>query len=208
MLLRHFDIAFDEVMVRFDGFSADSRFKRRIAEASPAGRVPVLIDDGLVVWDTLAIAEYLAEKFPSTGCGRVMGVSAHERGRCAPRCTLDSRLCAAIARRTSRRRCPRWVAIVAEQAAVRDDLARVGDMWTQALSASGGPFLFGAFGIVDAYYAPVAGRIRTYRLPVSPTVAAYIDRVFSSPGVAAWVGDALAEAEFLGFEEPYRSARN
>jgi glutathione S-transferase len=98
--------------------------------------------------------------------------------------------------------------VLAEKEGVRDDLSRVNDMWTQALSASGGPFLFGAFSIADAYFAPMTGRIRTYGLPVPAPVSAYIERVFASPGVAAWVRDALAEGEFLDFEEPYRSARN
>jgi glutathione S-transferase len=209
VLLRHFEIDFDEVMVRFDAMGADSRFKRRIAEVSPAGRVPVLIDDGLVVWDTLAIAEYLAERFPQHPLWpRDLRQRARARSLCAEMHAGFSAL---------RSHCPQnleaslpdvGARIVSEQAAVRDDLARVGDMWTQALSASGGPFLFGAFGTADAYYAPMAGRIRTYGLPVSPTVAAYIDRVYSSPAVAAWVRDALAEREFLDFEEPYRAARN
>ena len=64
VMLKQADIAFEEVMVRFDSFSADSQFKKRLGPVSPSGRVPVLVDDGLVVWDTLAIAEYAAEKFP------------------------------------------------------------------------------------------------------------------------------------------------
>jgi len=63
VLMRHFRIAFEEVMLRFDGFSPQSQFKQRLSEISPAGQVPVLVDDKLVVWDTLAIAEYLAETF-------------------------------------------------------------------------------------------------------------------------------------------------
>jgi len=209
VLLRHFEIDFDEVMVRFDAMGADSRFKRRIAEVSPAGRVPVLIDDGFAVWDTLAIAEYLAERFPQHPLWpRDLRQRARARSLCAEMHAGFSAL---------RSHCPQnleaslpdvGARIVSEQAAVRDDLARVGDIWTQALNASGGPFLFGALGIADAYYAPMTGRIRTYGLPVSPTVAAYIDRVYSSPAVAAWVRDASAEREFLDFEEPYRAARN
>ena len=80
-------------------------------------------------------------------------------------------------------------------------------LWEQALELSGGPFLFGAFSIPDAYFAPVAGRIRTYGLPVSAPVAAWIERLWAAPGVAAWVADALAEQDFLDFEEPYRSGR-
>jgi glutathione S-transferase len=96
---------------------------------------------------------------------------------------------------------------LAEQPAVRADLQRLQAMWSEALGASGGPFLFGDFGIADAYFAPVAGRIRTYALPTDSVVSSYVDRVFASPGVAAWVRDALAEREFLDFEEPYRTSR-
>jgi glutathione S-transferase len=98
--------------------------------------------------------------------------------------------------------------VLKEQSGVRNDLARVQALWTDALQASGGPFLFGAFGTADAFFAPVAGRIRTYGLPVSDTARAYIDRVFASPGVAAWVREALGERDFLQFEEPYRRSRD
>ena len=98
--------------------------------------------------------------------------------------------------------------LLKEQAAVRADLERVQALWTDALQNSGGPFLFGTFCIADAFFAPVAGRIRTYGLPVNGAVGAYIERVFASPGVAAWVRDALAERDFLQFEEPYRTSRS
>jgi glutathione S-transferase len=97
--------------------------------------------------------------------------------------------------------------VLAEQPAVAADLTRICSMWQAALAASGGPFLFGNFGIVDAYYAPVVARLRTYALPVPADVAAYMHRVWVSPGVAAWVADALAEQDFLDFEEPYRKGR-
>jgi glutathione S-transferase len=97
--------------------------------------------------------------------------------------------------------------IVAEQAAARDDLARIVQMWSQQLSDGGGPMLFGDFCIADAYFAPVASRIRTYALPVPADVAAYVERVFALPGVQAWVRDALEEKQFLDFEEPYRTSR-
>jgi len=97
--------------------------------------------------------------------------------------------------------------VLAEQPAVAADLARLVDMWTGALAASGGPFLFGGFSIADAYFAPVVARLHTYALPVPAAVAAYMAQVWASPGVAAWVQGALAEQEYLAFEEPYRSAR-
>jgi glutathione S-transferase len=208
VLMRHFGIPFEEVMVRFDAMSPDSRFKQRVLQVSPAGRVPVLIDDDLVVWDTLAIAEYLAERCPQHALwprdlkqrARARSLSAEmHSGFAALRSHCPQNLEAALPDVGAR--------LLAEQPGVRADLQRIGQMWTEALAAGGGPFLFGAFGIVDAFYAPVAGRIRTYGLPLPREAAAYVQRLFESPGVAAWVAEALAEAEFLDFEEPYRTSR-
>jgi glutathione S-transferase len=98
--------------------------------------------------------------------------------------------------------------VLAEQPGVVDDLRRIVAMWDEALGASGGPFLVGAFGIADAYFAPVGGRIRTYALPVPASIGAYVDRVYASPGVAAWVRDALDERTFVAFDEPYRTSRD
>ena len=209
VLMRAFGIPFDEVMVRFDTFDADSSFKRRIAEVAPTGRVPVLVDDGLAIWDTLAIAEYLAERFAQHALWpRDARQRARARSICAEMHSGFSSL---------RSHCPQNIEaslpavgerILNEQSGVRSDLERVQALWADALQASGGPFLFGAFGIADAYFAPVAGRIRTYGLPVSDAASAYIERVFANPGVAAWVRDALAERDFLQFEEPYRTSRD
>ena len=209
VLMRAFGIPFDEVMVRFDTFDADSSFKRRIAEVAPTGRVPVLVDDGLAIWDTLAIAEYLAERFAQHALWpRDARQRARARSLCAEMHSGFSSL---------RSHCPQNIEaslpavgerILKEQSGVRSDLERVQALWADALQASGGPFLFGAFGIADAYFAPVAGRIRTYGLPVSNAASAYIERVFTNPGVAAWVRDALAERDFLQFEEPYRTSRD
>jgi glutathione S-transferase len=88
---------------------------------------------------------------------------------------------------------------------VRADLARLVEMWGGLLTTYGGPLLFGRFSIADAYFAPVVMRIRTYGVPVPAAVAAYLDRVVALPGVAAWIAEALAERDFLDFEEPYRS---
>ena len=72
------------------------------------------------------------------------------------------------------------------------------------LAEHGGPMLFGAFSVADAYYAPVVMRLKTYALPVPADVAAYMDRVCALPGVKAWIDGALAEKDFIEFEEPYR----
>jgi glutathione S-transferase len=79
-------------------------------------------------------------------------------------------------------------------------------MWSDALQQSGGPFLFGAFGAADGYFAPVALRVRTYGMPLSTAAAAYAERVLAAPGPAAWIADALEEHEFVPEDEPYRPA--
>lgn len=210
VLMRHFGIRFEEVMLRFDSFAADSKFKERVLAVSGAGRVPVLVDsDGFVVWDSLAIAEYLAERFPSLA---LWPQDQQERARARS-------LCAEMHSGFSglRSHCPMNIEaylpevgqrVLAEQPAVGQDLARVVDVWTQALNNSGGPFLFGAFGIVDAFFAPVTFRISGYGLPVPAAISVYIDRVQKSPGVRAWAEQARAEADFVAFDEPYRKQRN
>ena len=212
VLLRHFGIPFQEVMLRFDSFEPGSAFKQVVNRLSPTAKVPVLVHGDLVVWDTLAIAEYAAEyaeeHFPEQALWpRNQAQRARARSLCAEMHAGFGAL---------RNACPMNIEaalpevgarVLATQPAVAADLARLVDLWTGALIASGGPFLFGGFSITDAYYAPVVARLRSYALPVPPAVTAYLDRVWASPGVAAWVHEALAERDFLAFEEPYRSSR-
>ncbi len=96
---------------------------------------------------------------------------------------------------------------LAKNAAAAAELARIDTLWTDALASSGGPFLFGAYSIADAMYAPVAGRVRTYALPVGEAARAYVERLWATKAVRAWVADALEEREFVAFDEPYRKAR-
>jgi glutathione S-transferase len=207
VLMRQAGIAFEEMLLHFDGFGEASRFKREITRISPAGRVPVLVDNGFVVWDSLAIAEYLAEKFPERGLW-----PADPRRRARAR-SLSAEMHSGFA--ALRSACPMNVeaslpeagAAALAQPAVRADLERIVRMWTEQLDATGGPMLFGDFCIADAFYAPVASRLRTYALPVPEPVAGYVERLFDLPGVRDWVRDALAEKDFLAFEEPYRTGR-
>jgi glutathione S-transferase len=97
--------------------------------------------------------------------------------------------------------------VLRDQPAVRADLARLVAMWTELLEQHGGPLLFGHFTVADAYFAPVVMRLKTYALPVPERVAAYLQAVCELPGVQAWVAGALAEHDFLDFEEPYRLGR-
>jgi len=199
------DIAFEEVYVRFDSFSEASQFKQRMTDLNPVGKVPVLQDGALNIWDTLAIAEYLAESFPEKQLWPAdKATRARARSICAEMHSGFSAL---------RSHCPmnieallpnRGALIWRDHAGVRADVQRIVDMWTQLLQTHGGPMLFGAFTLADAYFAPVVMRLYSYALPVPTLISGYMERVQALPGVQAWVQAALAEKDFLAFEEPYR----
>ena len=209
VMLTQFDIPFEEVLVRFDAFEADSSFKATVGSVSPAGKVPVLVDDGFAVWDTLAIAEYVAEKFPEKGLWpRDASRRARARSVCAEMHSGFSALRNAFGMNIEASLAEVGARVLAENAAARADLARVIQLWQGALAESGGPFLFGDYSIVDAYFAPVVMRLRTYALPVPADVAAYMARAVAAKGTAAWIRDALEEKEFLQFEEDYRTSRD
>lgn len=208
VLLAQAGIAFQEVMVRFDSFAPGSQFRKTMDALSPVGKVPVLVDGDLVVWDTLAIAEYLAEQFPAK---HLWPAEARARARARSICADMHSGFGAL-----RSACPMNIEahlpalgqlIWRDKPAVRLDVARLVAMWGELLEQHGGPLLFGRFCIADAYFAPVCMRLKTYGLPVPPDIAAYIAQVCDLPGVKAWVEAALAEQDFRDFEEPYRVHR-
>jgi glutathione S-transferase len=210
VLLKQAGVPFEERKVRFDDFNAaDSDFKREVLKVNPAGRVPVLVDDGFAVWDSLAIVEYVAERFPDRGIWpRDAKARARARSVCAEMHSGFGDL---------RNHCPMNIEAALpevgarlwrEHAGVKADVERIVAMWTGLLQEHGGPMLFGAFSAADAFYAPVCMRIRTFALPVPPQVSGYIERVCALPGVKAWIDDALEEKDFIAFDEPYRSARD
>ena len=208
VLMRQAGIPFEEVMVRFDGFSPQSQFKQRVGALNPAGKVPILVDGGLVVWDTLAIAEYVAERFPEHQLWpRERAARARARSVCAEMHSGFSALRSACPMNIEARLPEIGGLVLRDQSGVRSDLERITQMWSSLLREHGGPMLFGAFSVADAYYAPVVMRLRTYELPVPEDVAAYMQRVVELPGVQAWIADALREQDFLDFEEPYRLHR-
>ena len=205
VLLRQAGIAFEEVRVRFDSFEADSEFKRTMGPVSPTGKVPVLVDGDLVVWDTLAIAEYVAETHPGKA---LWPADAKARARARSICAEMHSGFTAL-----RSHCPMNIEahlpdtgalIWRDKPGVRADVQRLVDMWSALLGEHGGPLLFGEFTVADAYFAPVCMRLHTYGLPVPAPIKAYVDRVRALPGVKAWIDDALTEKDFLDFEEPYR----
>lgn len=205
LLMTQAGIEFEEIPLRLD-WSADSEFKTTLLQLAPTGRVPLLVDDGFAVWDTLAIVEYLAEKYPAR---KIWPPSMRARARA--RC-----LCAEMhAGFDALRECfpmnieaslPEVGArFMRESAQAAADLQRIDSMWRQQLAETGGPFLFGDFSAADAYFAPVCARITTYALPMSAETTAYVERVYALPAMQAWCDAARAEHDFLEFDEPYRS---
>jgi len=234
VLLKQAGIPFEEVMCRFDSFDKDSAFKATVGKVSPVGNVPVLVDDGFAVWDTLAIAEYLAEKFPEK---HLWPKDAKARARARSVCAEMHSGFSAL-----RTHCPMNIeaclptngAIVwRDQPGVRADVQRIVSMWTQLLEEHKGPmstagppqgakappggretkssvgagFLFGEFSIADAYFAPVCMRLKNYALPVPGHITDYIRRLTALSGVKAWIEDALVEKDFVDMDEPYRISR-
>ena len=209
VLLTHFGLPFEEVRVRFDSFEPGSVFKRTVATWSGAGKVPLLVDDdGFVVWDSLAIAETLAERFPQAALWpRDARSRARARSLCAEMHSAFGALRTHYSMNIEAHLPEIGARLLAEHADLRTDLDRLQGLWRDALAASGGPFLFGDFTIADAFFSPVVMRLNTYVPPLSAEVADYCRRVTASPGVAAWIADALAERDFIAVDEPYRKAR-
>ncbi|RZL65367.1 MAG: glutathione S-transferase family protein [Variovorax sp.] len=208
VLLTEAGIPFEEVMVRFDSFDADSHFKSVIGALNPVAKVPVLVDGDLVIWDTLAIAEYVAETFPEK---QLWPTSAADRARarsiCAEMHSGFSGLRSHCGMNLEASLPEIGARLLQEQPAVKSDLDRIVQMWGDLLAQHGGPMLFGDFSIADAYFAPVCTRITTYALPVPAAIADYIGRVQALRSVKAWTEAALAEQDFVPFDEPYRSTR-
>ena len=208
VLLKQAGIPFEEIVVRFDSFDAGSEFRKQISSVNPAGKVPVLDDDGFRVWDSLAIAEYAAERFPDKNLWP-QGIQTRARARsvCAEMHSGFGALRAACPMNIEADLTDTGQLIWRDKPAVRADVERIVSMWRELLDERQGPMLFGDFSIADAFYAPVCLRLKSYALPVPGNVAAYIERVCALSGVKAWIDGALAENDFRAFEEPYRIKR-
>jgi glutathione S-transferase len=208
VLLKQAGIPFEEVKLRFDSFDASSGFKQKISNVNPVGKVPALDDNGFVVWDTLAIAEYAAERFPNKKLWpEDMQARARARSLCAEMHSGFGALRSACPMNIEASLPEVGQLIWRDKPAVRADVQRLVAMWTELLAQYKGPMLFGDFSIADAFFAPVCMRLKTYALPVPADITAYILRVSALPGVQAWIDDALAENDFRDFEEPYRIKR-
>ena len=184
LVLREFGIPFEERLTVFAPGSNWTRFR----DFSPNGKVPCLVDGDTVVWDSLAIVEYLAERHAGVW-------PADARARAWSRCAAaEMHSGFAALRGHCTMNCGMRVQLHSIPEAVSADLARLGELWSEGLERHGGPFLGGAaFSAVDAFFAPVAFRIRSYGLPVTGTALAYAERLLALPGMREWDAAAIAE---------------
>jgi glutathione S-transferase len=186
--LRASNIDFDEVFIPLYTGDAD---KQRILSFTHSGKVPCLIDGDVTVWDSLAIIEYVAERFPEARLWPEDRASrAHARSISAE---MHSGF--AALRNECGMNLHRPVGAVALSADARADIARVQQIWSECRERYGkfGPFLFGAFGGADAMFAPVVHRFRSYAIAVAPEARAYMDAMMALPAFAEWTRAGLAE---------------
>lgn len=187
LVLKTFGIPFEEIQIPLR--LADSR--GRLLEYSPSGKVPVLIDEDVTVWESLAIIDYLAEAFPELPIWpRDRKARAHAR-------SVSSEMHSGF--QALRQACPMHLgarfATPPITEALLASIDRVEDIWSEARNRFGGgqPFLYGAFSAADAMYAPVVTRFDSYQIPVREATRAYMDAVLSHPAFVAWREAALAE---------------
>lgn len=204
VLMKHFDIPFEAHQVQVSGKGAHAGHRAYSAN----GLVPCLHVDGFQVWDTLAIAEFLAERHPglwpadALARARARSVSAEmHSGFGALRTAMPMNIKLRLKGKTP-------------SAEVQADIDRVAEIWTQARTAfagDAGPYLFGEFSIADAMYAPVVMRFVTYNVALPPVAAAYRDAMLAHPAMVEWAEAARAEpvalAAYDAVAEAYGGAR-
>jgi glutathione S-transferase len=199
VLAREAGVAFDEVQLKFD----DSGKAAGVERYSVAGKVPVLVIDGEPLWDSLAICETLAERFPEKQLwpadARARQVA---RSICAEMHSGFQALRGAMPMNI-RSRYP-GKGLTPES---RRDIDRVVALWASCRERFGrdGSLLFGRFSIADAYYAPVVMRFQTYAVALPPAAQAYCDAVLGLRAVREWIDGARRETEFVAADEPYAS---
>jgi len=199
LLLHASGIAFTEEKHLFETpeFAAEISSRKR----SPNARVPVLVDGDVRVWDSLAIAEYLAERHPNLWPADA-AARAHARCACAEMHSSFGAL-----RNWMPMNVRRSYPISSPREDVQKDIDRVQALWAEARTRFGvpsgaGPYLYGAFSNADAYFAPVVFRFNTYGVKCSPVVADYVKAMLAHPSMQQWAADSRAEPQVVDHEEP------
>lgn len=184
VLMRAHGIAFEEVLHRFGRDNLNDGFRT----FAPNAKVPCLVDDGLVVWDSLAIVEYLAERYPGIW---PKAAPARAFARCA---AAEMHSGFASLRGQFGMNVGVRVQVKQRSPALQGDIDRVQALWNEGLARFGGPYLAGdTLTAVDAFYAPVAFRFQTFGVAVAGAAADYLQRMLAHPAMRDWEAQALAE---------------
>lgn len=184
VLMRTLEIPFEERLMRFGDGSSWAEFRA----FSPTGQVPCLVQDGVTVWDSLAVTEYLAERhagvWPTDPAARAWARSA----------SAEMHAGFTVLRNVCTMNCGIRVRLDAVSPALQLNLDRIAELWLEGLDRFGGPFLAGeTFTAVDAFFAPVSVRMQTYGLVLPEPAMDYAERLLDLPAMQAWMDDALAE---------------
>lgn len=197
LALKQAHISFKEIRIPL--YNEESR--SRIKQHSPSGKVPALQDGSVTVWESLAICEYLAEKFPEKHLW-----PTDRKARAMAR-SVASEMHAGFAalRQHMSMNCRQRLPGKGHTPEALKDIERIGALWNdcRARFGKGGDFLFGKFSIADAMYAPVALRFVTYEVELDPISSAYVKTIIELPAIQQWVADARAETEIIPQFEPY-----
>lgn len=182
--MRHFEIPFEEILIPLD----KPETRASILKVSPSGKVPALSDGDLVVWESLAIAEYLFEKYPEKF------LWPRDRGARANARAISFEMAAGF--QNLRSLMPHNLKLQHtsfDSSKAKNDIERVMSIWKACLETSGGPFLFKEFSIADAMYAPVVNRFVSYAVPVEGMIRDYVHSVKMLPAHQEWIKGALTE---------------
>ncbi|MEZ0170076.1 glutathione S-transferase family protein [Microvirga sp. TS319] len=194
LLMKQLGVAFDEILIPLD--LADT--KEKVLKHSPAGKVPILIDGDVTVWESIAIMEYVGEAFGSPAWPEDRRARAMARSVAAEMHAGFQALRGACPMNLGRKYAARD-----RGDAVARDVARFSDVVRQARErfGAGGPFLFGAFSAADAMYAPLATRLATYSFALDAQTRAYVDAILSLPAFQEWRAAALKESWIVDADE-------
>lgn len=206
LVLKAFNIPFEEVMIPFAKERNTGTFKQDVLAVNPNGKVPALVSNDLLVWDSLAICEYLAEQYPEKSlwpidvkvCARARCISAEMHGgfsNIRNLCGMNIR--ANLAEKGAE--------LWQEHEALRADVARIEQIWSERPHVDG--FLCGDFSIADVFYAPVVTRLKTYALPVSEKTQIYMNTMLQHPALKEWINGALLEDAWVNYLEPYQTEK-
>jgi glutathione S-transferase len=203
LVLKAFEIPFQEHVIYFDRERSIGLFQQKLTAISNNAKVPILCDQGLKIWDSLAICEYLAEQYPEQALwpkdkaqrARARSISAEMHSGFASLRTLCGMNIRAQLADVGQR-------LWAEHAALRQDVARIEQIWAERPDPAG--FLCGEFSIADAFYAPVVMRFQSYALPLSESSQRYMQSMLQHPAVQAWIEVAMLEGHWVNYLEAYQ----